>query len=54
MNKKESNERIRDALAEEIMDMICEKCHQPHVLDEDALPAMCEECNIYSKLRLLV
>lgn len=44
----------REHIAAEIMECMCESCHYPHILDEDALPAKCEGCKIVEKLKSLL
>lgn len=54
--KKSIHKQIpeREQIKQELMDCMCECCHYPHILSEDALPAQCERCDIERRLNDLI
>lgn len=39
--------------AEEIMELICDRCHYPYIEDQDHLDERCEACPIVAAIRRL-
>lgn len=50
--KKQIDKR-RDII-NEVQEYICDRCRLPDILDEDALPAACDECEVGTRLEKLL
>lgn len=54
IRSKKKQQEEREEIAYEIMQCVCDTCHYPYILDEDALPAQCDACDIEKKIRGLI
>lgn len=44
---------MRQETFETIMEAVCDACHCPHVLDQETLDAVCENCPAEKKIRAM-
>lgn len=44
----------RREIINEVQEYICDRCRLPDILDEDALPAACDECEVGTRLEKLL
>lgn len=57
MCAKRSAKRQRDKrqeIIDETCEYICDRCRLPDILDEDALPAACDICEVRGRLEKMV
>lgn len=50
--KKQTDKRRE--ISNELLEYMCDHCRLPDILDEDALPAACDECEVGARLERLL